>query len=413
MNTNFQIARRFITARKRAMFMSLAGIAFGVAFFILTQAQTAGFQSFFIQTILGVNGMVRIEDRIQGGQKSSTQDSETGAILEADRATKYIPGVQFPARVISALQQFPEVVSASPVIRGNAVLKANFRDYDAKPYGIELDSYTSVSDLAGQIIQGSLQDFAANPYGVIVGIRIAQRMGLKIGDSILLESVHARQRYRIAGFFETGIDMVDRERVYIHLSASRVLLDQPSGASFIQINLTDANSAPYMAGRIRTVVSHYTLAWQDREKTWLQVFSVLRLSSAITISSIILISGLGMFNTLVMIIVDKTREIAILRSMGFTRSDIVSIFMQLGAFVLIAGVLSGWTIAAAATYGLSRLPIRIRGIFATDHFVVQWDIMHYVWAGVIATIVVLIASYFPARRAARLEPGAVIRGSSS
>ncbi len=413
MSPNFQIACRFITARKRAMLMSLAGIVFGVAFFVLTQAQTAGFQSYFIQTILGVNGMVRVEDRLQGGARPLGDTEGTGAVLEVERAARFIPGVQYPARVLDALRGFPEVVAASPVIRGNAVLKANFRDYDAKPYGIELDSYTAVSDLAGQIIEGDLREFAGNPYGVIVGIRIARRMGLKIGDSILLESVHARQRFRISAFFETGIDLVDRERVYLHLGASRVLLNQPAGASFIQINLTDPALAPHLAPRIQNIVGHATMPWQHREKTWLQVFSVLRLSSGITISSIILISGLGMFNTLVMIIVDKTREIAILRSMGFTRRDIVGIFMQLGAFILAAGVVCGWAVAAAATYGLSRLPIHIRGIFATDRFVVEWDLMHYVWAGVIATVVVLVASYFPARRAARLEPGAVIRGSSS
>ena len=155
------------------------------------------------------------------------------------------------------------------------------------------------------------------------------------------------------------------------------------------------------------------MGWQNREKTWLQVFNVLRISSAITLSTIILISGLGMFNTLVMIVIDKTREIAILRSMGYMRRDITQIFMFQGCIVLFAGILLGWATAAAGTYGLSKIPIRIRGIFAADSFVVHWDLSHYIWAGVIATIVVSIASYFPARRAARLEPGDVIRGSST
>ena len=120
-----------------------------------------------------------------------------------------------------------------------------------------------------------------------------------------------------------------------------------------------------------------------------------------------------MFNTLVMIIIDKTREIAILRSMGYTRNDITQIFMLQGLLVLAAGIVLGWCFAAASTYGLSKLPIRIRGIFATDSFIVNWDLNHYLWAGVIASMIVAIASYFPARRAARLEPGDVIRGNSS
>jgi lipoprotein-releasing system permease protein len=120
-----------------------------------------------------------------------------------------------------------------------------------------------------------------------------------------------------------------------------------------------------------------------------------------------------MFNTLVMIVVDKTREIAILRSMGYTRQDITHIFMLQGGIVVVAGVVLGCGAAAAGTYTLSHIPIRIRGIFATDHLVVLWDPWHYVTAALIATVVVLGASYFPARRAARLEPGSIIRGSSS
>ncbi|MCX6937403.1 MAG: FtsX-like permease family protein [Verrucomicrobia bacterium] len=406
------IALRFLSARKRAMLMSLAGIVFGVAFFVVTQAQTAGFESYFIKTILGVNGMVRIEDRIQSTRSlAATQGSDFTIAVEG--SVKYIPGVQYPNDLLGALKRFPEVTAASPVIRGNATLIANFREYDVKPYGIELASFVNVSDLDTQIIDGSLGAFSENPYGLILGVRIAKRMNLQIGDSVLLDAAGEPQRFRINAIYETGIDQVDRERVYLHLPAGRSLLNKPVGASFIQANVVAPELAPALAMRIEEAVGHSTLAWQEREKTWLQVFSVLRISSALTISTIIFISGLGMFNTLVMIVVDKTREIAILRSMGYTREDISRIFMLQGGIVVACGVVFGCLAAAAGTYALSHIPIRIRGIFASDHFVVLWDPWHYVGAAVIAVIVVMVASYFPSRRAARLEPGSIIRGSSS
>ncbi len=412
MTPNLLIALRFLGARKRAMLMSLTGIVFGVAFFVMTQAQTAGFESYFIKTILGVNGMVRIEDRIQSSRSLAAADGSAFAI-SVEGSVKYIPGVQHANAVTEALKAFPEVAAASPVIRGNATLIANFREYDTKPYGIDLASFINVSDLETQIIDGSLLAFGENPYALIVGVRIAKRMNLQVGDSVLLDGTSEPQRFRVAAVFETGIDQVDRERVYLHLPAIRALLNKPTGASFIQVNLTDPALAPALAPRIQNAISHSTMAWQDREKTWLQVFSVLRISSALTISTIIFISGLGMFNTLVMIVVDKTREIAILRSMGYTRADISRIFMLQGGIVVILGVVLGCAVAAAGTYTLSHIPIRIRGIFASDHFVVLWDPWHYISAAIIATIVVLGASYFPSRRAARLEPGSVIRGSSS
>lgn len=411
MSPTLLIALRFLGARKRAMLMSLAGIVFGVAFFVVTQAQTAGFEGYFIKTILGVNGMVRVEDRIQGSPALAAGDSAFAIAVSG--SVKYIPGVQFPNKIIEALKGFPEVAAASPVIRGNATLLANFREYDAKPYGIDLASFLGVSNFEQTIIDGKLRAFAENPYGVVLGARVASRMNISVGDSVLLDGAGEPQRFRVEALFETGIDQVDRERVYLHLPAIRTLLNKPVGVSFVQINLVDPALAPALAPRIRDAVGHSTMAWQEREKTWLQVFSVLRVSSALTISTIIFISGLGMFNTLVMIVVDKTREIAILRSMGYTRADIGRVFMLQGGIVLALGVVLGCAAAALGTFTLSKIPIRIRGIFASDHFVVQWDAWHYVGAAVIASVVVLLASYFPSRRAARLEPGSVIRGSSS
>lgn len=395
------------------MLMSLGGIVFGVGFFIVTQAQTSGFERFFIRTILGVNGMVRVEDRYQSTMRSMEAEQGSKFAVSLENSVKYISGVEFPQQIMEAIYRFPDVVAAAPVIRGSAMIVANFKEYDCKPYGIDTETHFQVSDLENQVIYGSIQSFKGSPYGVLMGERLASRMNLMPGDSFLLQARGQSTRFRVSGVFETGIEQVDKERVYMHLSASRSLLQRPTGASFIQINLNDPDKAPVLADRLGKVLSHSVMSWQRREKTWLQVFYVLRISSALTVSTIILISGLGMFNTLVMIIVDKTREIAILRSMGYTRKDITQIFMLQGVLVLALGILLGWIFAAASTYGLSKLPIRIRGIFATDSFLVNWDFSHYMWAAVIASVIVTVASYFPARRAARLEPGAVIRGSST
>jgi len=109
---------------------------------------------------------------------------------------------------------------------------------------------------------------------------------------------------------------------------------------------------------------------------------------------------------------EKTKEIAILRSMGYTRSDIAHIFLWQGTIVLVVGVVLGWIFGACVTYAVSRLPIRITGIFNADSFIVAWSVWHYLAAALTATVVVMLASWIPARRAARLEPGDVIRGTA-
>ena len=201
-------------------------------------------------------------------------------------------------------------------------------------------------------------------------------------------------------------------RVYLKMGEARSLLKRPTGASYLQISLYDKDRAPADALQMSATLGYSAASWEEREKSWLQVFKALRLSSAITVSVFTLIAGLAMFNTLAMIVMEKTKEIAILRSMGYTRQDISRIFMWQAGIVLAAGTVMGWILGAVVTYTLSNVPIRIRGIFATDTFIVSWNLWHYVAATVTAAFMVTVASLIPARRAARLEPGDVIRGTA-
>lgn len=397
------------------MLMSLACIVLGVGLFVVTQATTSGFEKFFIKTILGTNGAIRISDKIQdtlrsmeagGGGSGSTFQ------LAQKEGRKFVEGIEEPRLLIDALRQFKNVSGVSSVVTGVAVLRSSFKNEPVKLYGIVLEDHLSVSEMASQIVQGEIVNFRDWPMSALVGKVLAERLQLAVGDSFLVESAGQSRRLRVAAIYETGVSDIDRERVYVQMTEARSLLKKVSGASFIQVNVFDKDRAPEDARRIEDVLQHSAASWQEREKTWLEVFRALRISSGITVSVFTLIAGLAMFNTLAMIVLEKTKEIAILRSMGYTREDISHIFLWQAAIVLTIGTILGWALGASVTYAVSQTPIRIRGIFATDTFVVAWSIWHYVWATITAVVMVLVASLIPARRAARLEPGDIIRGTS-
>lgn len=392
MITNLKIAMRFLLAKKRSMLMSLIGIAMGVAFIILTQAVTSGFQELFVSAIVGTDGAMRVEDKLV--------------------QTKYQPGVAEPRLVTEAIKRFPDVANVSAVLRGNVVVQSATREDSAQVFGINLEDHLSVSDLAKQIVIGNLEDFRRAPSGVIFGSVLAGRLGLRPGDSVLVSYAGRMTRYRLAAIYETGVNDIDKVRIFMHMQEARLLLNRPYGATYLQIGLHDIDKAPAVAAQIQLAVGHQAKSWQEREQVWLGVFQFFGIMAYIIVATIIVVAGLGMFNTLVMIVMEKTKEIAILRSMGFRRADIAFVFVMQGALVLVIGVVAGWGLGALATWGVSSVPLKISGIFASTHIMVAWKLAHYIGAGIASTLVVAVASWAPARRAAQLEPAAIIRGAS-
>jgi len=415
---NLRIAWRFLLAKKRALLMSLSGIVFGVAFFIVTQAQASGFEALFLDTIQGINGHIRVQDRfrpsvatVEIGADGSGAGGGESYVVELQRTSRWEPGINRPAALIEQLRDFHGVIGVARVLRERAIITNEFSAENIQVHGILPLEYASVSDLEAQILFGSYDEFAGSVNGIVLGSRLAERLRVDIGDEVFLRSAGPVRRYIVSAIFQTGVDEYDKRSAYMHLREAGALFDNLDGVTYLQVTISDPDAAPALARHIQAVTSHSAASWQERERTWIELFRVLRISSGISMGVILLIAGLGMFNTLAIIVVERSREIAILRSMGYTRGDIAAIFIWQGMVVLMAGAALGCALGAFLTYALGRVPLNIRGIFAADRFVVNWSPAHYLSAVALATLVILLASYLPARRAARCEPVDVIRGT--
>lgn len=412
MSPNLRIAFRFLTAKKRAMLMSLSCTILGVGLFVVTQATTSGFEKFFIRTILGTDGAMRIEDRMQDTMRSMEGSGESKFRVRQTEGVKYIEGVEQPTDIANAVKKFANVRGVSAVLRGNVQVSSSFKSEDAQVFGINLADHLRVSDLGQQIVGGNLDDFGESPSAAVMGRVLADRLQLAVGDSFVVNAHGESRRYRLAAVYETGVRDIDKIRIYISLTEARSLLKKPTGASFIQITLRDPDRAPELAAHMEEVLHYKVTPWEEREKTWLAVFRALRISSAITVTVFTLIAGLAMFNTLAMIVLEKTKDIAILRSMGYERRDVTQIFLWQAGIVLGIGSVVGALFGAGVTWCVGQVPLPINGIFKTEHFIVTWEVQHYVSAILTAVVMVMVASLIPARRAARLEPGDIIRGTA-
>jgi lipoprotein-releasing system permease protein len=326
---------------------------------------------------------------------------------------RYIEGLPNAREIMRVSRQFSNVAACSPVLRGTLSARSGFENATVDLFGIDPALHAQTTDLPKQLIAGKFEDFRDVPTSVIVGSRLAQELNLAAGDSVqLLAPSGEYWRFSIAGIARSGVGAVDAARIYAHAKVAQTLLRKPYPASMIIYKLRDPDRAPALAKQFETLFQHSSQSWQEREAGNLQLFLTLRISAAITVSLIILLAGFGIFNVLTMSVLSKVKEIAILRSMGYRRNDISAIFLWQGAMIAGAGAILGCASGALLTWGVSHIPIKVRGLLVADHFLVAWDWRHYFWAIVLAGIAVLIASYVPARRAAHLPPVATLRGSS-
>ena len=407
------IALRFIGHRKKAIILSLGGIVLGVAFFICTQAQTQGFEQFFIQTVLGTSGSILVQDRFQERYSGILQPQGSAVVsVNHERPRKYYEGITDAGQVMRAIRQFSNVIACAPVLDDSVTAQTDFHSEVFRLQGIDLDAQLQATDLRSYMIAGDLADFRQKSSGLLLGSLLAEKIHAQVGNTLSIRGPAGETRnFEVSGIFRTGDNMIDDKRGFVHLRVAQSLLGKPSEVSFIIVKLRDPDRAPQLAAHLEQLLEHRSRSWQEREHGNLQIFKAIRYSAALTVSTIIVLAGFGIFNILTLMVIEKVREIAILRSMGYRRGDISAIFLWQGLLVAVIGSTFGCGLGALLTWGVSRIPIKMRGFFATEHFLVSWSWYHYLAAVAIAFGGVFLASYFPARRAAKLAPVTILRGS--
>ncbi|MDQ6766052.1 MAG: ABC transporter permease, partial [Verrucomicrobiota bacterium] len=294
------IALRFLAHRKRAFLLSLAGVVFGVAIFICTQAQTQGFAQHFINSTLGSNGALVLRSRFQplgGGLPVPPKGSSSPVATHR----RYLEGITNAREIMRVSRTFSNVAACSPVLRGTLSARAGFENATVDLFGIDPALHLQTTDLKKQLIGGKFDDFRDNATALIVGSKLAELLNVAVGDSLQLLSPGGEYwRFTVAAIARSGVGAVDSGRIYAHAKIAQTLLRKPYAASMIIYKLRDPERAPALAKHFERLFQHDALSWQERESGNLQLFLTLRMSAAITVSLIILLAGFGIFNVLTM-----------------------------------------------------------------------------------------------------------------
>ncbi len=408
------IGLRYLRARRRETFISLItiisilGVMIGVMTLNVVMAVMTGFEEVLRDRLLGINAHVAV-------------------VKTGDHLAEY-------QKLIDRILQEKGVLAAAPSVYGQVMVTSGARVSGVVVRGIDPDRANRVVDIQQYIKEGSLQALktphalqvegrSVSLPGIIVGRRLAGQLGVMVGDPIqvvsplatptVLGMVPKVRRFVVAGLFDSGMHEYDATLVYMNLADAQRFFEMGDTVSNIEIRVQDVYQAQDVARRIQQKLGLPYWA-EDWSRLWPNLFSALRLEKTVYFLVLLLMVLIGAFNiisTLIMVVMEKRKDIAILQSMGATRRSIRRIFLIKGCVIgtvgTLLGVLFGYGICLLIErYQFIELP---KDVFLISTVPVRIYLSNFVLVALTSFLICLLASIYPARHAAKLDPVEIIR----
>lgn len=395
--------------------MSVSGVAIGVTFMIMLSALMTGFEKKFVTETIEVSPHVTIYDerRELTDEFATWLSAQSGGIanVESARPRDVPQRIKKPSEIVRMLRGMPEVQAAAPNVVGTAILNFGSRERGVNLMGIEPEAQESVSSIDSYIEDGRIYDLYSAGGAVLLGGGIADLMGVAKGDTVNVKLRGGDTRaLRVVGIFRTGITTIDYSRAYTLITVAQQLLGLGRDVNQIVVRLHDHEQAQDVASSIEHQINYRAESWQEANANFLSIFVLQQFITYLVTGGIMIVAAFGILNVLVMLVMEKLPEIAMLKSMGYSGRDITFTFFLEGLAIGLAGVITGCVFGYYLTEFVGSLPIPMTGLIQSENLVMNNVPRLYIVAGIAAMIVTILASVLPAMRAGRLDPVATLRG---
>ncbi len=406
------VAGRYLRARRGERFVSviagfsLIGIALGVATLIIVMSVMGGFKVDLLNRIIGLNGHLGVY-----GLGKPLTDYQA---------------------IVEKVEAIPNVVSATPVVDGEALFStAHGGGMGGLVRGISPEDLRKLHAVSGNIRAGSLDDFKGDD-AVAIGIGLAQRLGLNIGSQLTLVSpegaatafgtVPRVRAYTVVAIFQVGMNEYDTSYVFLPLKQAQIFFQKPNAATQIEVRVKD----PLQLGQVERAIAAELkgqpvriIDWQHSNDSFFAAVQVEQNVMFVILTLIILVAAFNVISSLIMMVKDKTRDIAVLRTIGAARGSVMRIFLMCGASVGVAGTLIGVVLGVLFCWKIDAIQHWVEAVTGTKVFNPEVYYLTHLPArldwGEVAQIVVmalllsLLATLYPSWRAARTDPVEALR----
>ncbi|MCP9339215.1 ABC transporter permease [Stutzerimonas xanthomarina] len=396
--TEWLIALRFLLDNRMQSLLIIFGIAVGSAVIVFITALITGLQANVIERTLGTQAHIRILPPDEVNRVLPADDGSWSLVLESPRAQRLRSIINWQD-IRDVLDEDRQVLAVSPVVSGPAIARRGVARASIALLGIDPVRYQQIIPLAQDLIAGQFTVGAGNS---VIGKELASDLGLGIGDKLRLDAGEGREAVvDIAGIFELGVRELDARYVYLDLKQAQTLLNLPGGVTVIDTTVGEIFEADRIAKRLARLTGLRAESWMETNGQLLNALS----SQSMTTEMIRIFVGIsvafGIASVLAVSVVQRTREIGILRAMGSPRGQILRVFLLQGGLLGLLGSACG----GAVGWGL----VQVFNLAGPRLFFIPVDPTLVPLAMLVATVTGVLAAAMPARRAARYDPVVAIR----
>lgn len=407
------VALRFLREGRLQTIFIILGVTIGVAVIVFMSALLAGLQSNFINRVLSSQSHIQLlpprevarplRGATDNAARSDASSVIEGAIVQAP--LQRLKSIDQWQAIAGQIRDMPEVLVVSPMAGGSALVLRGNVSRSVSLNGIEPEQYFRIVDLNDKMVRGSARLSGTD---ILVGIELASDLGLDAGDKLRVSTVVGISNpLTVSGIFDLGNKAVNSRSVFMSLHTAQGLLGLPGGVTSLDVTVRDVYSAERVAQRISTATGVVADSWIRTGAQFFAAVSAQTTANRAIRFFVALSVAFGIASVLVVVVVQKSREIGILRAMGISQGQILRVFLLQGGLLALGGAAAGSLVGAGALVLWQRY---VRNADGTAMFPLVLDPTLFVLALMIATLTGLLAAVAPALRAARLDPVVAIRG---
>jgi lipoprotein-releasing system permease protein len=406
-NINTEIANTYVTTNKRLTVVAVLGIVLGLGIYIFMNSMVVGFDKTSMVSVFKASPHIRVYKDDEFSEPLVKNEQKTENLIINPKVVPKNNAIIDPMSVLEIFKAQEDVVIATMQVSTNVFFNNGKSQINGNCVGVIPEEANQMFAIQATMVEGNFDDLKSNVNGIVLGVGIAQKMNVHIGDNISITSQrNVSKVMKVVGLFQTNNSLVDKTKSYVNIAlAQQLMRESTTYVTDININIKNPDEAVKYAKYYSELTAYKAEDWESANETLMAATRMRRIIIGFISSTIMLIAGFGIYNILNMTISQKINDIAILKAMGFRGGDVIRIFVRQAMTIGFIGIVIGMGFASLLITVLSK--VYIGGDIG--YFPIDYEPKKFLQGVIFGLIITFFAGFLPARKAANIDPVSIFR----